>query len=149
MTNMCDQLRSLYERDISSEETGITVERISEIFNSQPLAKYISQCTVISENYGMFKDGSFFFGLNTELEDSNRQIIQRWIEKANTDTAQLGAETRTWAKAVLENPLKLLVPLAETCIREWLNCDGEPFELYWRFSFSWQCVVSVSILEIV
>lgn len=57
---------------------------------------------------------------------------------------KLDDKASKWIKTILEEPVKLLVPLTNTCIREWLACDGDASEMYLRFRFACHCIVSVS-----
>jgi hypothetical protein len=145
MTNFCNQLEHLNGIEVSKENTAFIAEHIWEVFESEPLGKYISkQSSTYVGAPLQFESGGFSFGPNIQKNNNkNRQVLLKWIEKANSNPELLKPETRGWANKVLQNPLKLLAPLAETCIREWLNFDGDKYELLRRFQFASHCVSSV------
>ncbi|KAJ9647100.1 hypothetical protein H2199_002086 [Coniosporium tulheliwenetii] len=143
-SHIWDQLGDL--NDASEEETKIVVELIAEMFTSSPIQQYISGHHADSDGYPLHGD-SFFFGSNAGLQNNNRKVIRKWLEKADAlKSVHLEPKVSTWVKEVLANPAKLLSPLVKTCIREWLNCDGEAYELYWRFRFAWHCIVLTDLV---
>lgn len=143
MTNIFDQLRNLDERSISPQQTVFIIEGLWQLFNSEPLAKYISQHHSTPTGYPLHD--SFFFGFNTDLGHTNRQAVRKWIEKANSlEVIELKPATRQWADKIIAVPLQLLVPLTKVCIHEWLHSDEPPSLLYWRWRFAWLCLVAVS-----
>jgi hypothetical protein len=149
MTTFLDQLRSVDEKNVSEEDTKRIVEHLLEIFLLKPLQTHIAKFHATPNGYPLLGDSGdgdcFFFGTNINLQHKNRLVVQKWFKKADRMTSvKLDDEASKWIKTVIEEPLKLLIPLTKTCIREWLACDGPAFEMYWRFRFAWQCIVSVS-----
>ena len=129
MSNFFNQLRSLDERDVSEEDIKRIVEHLLEIFLLEPLQKHIAKFHKTRNGYPLLGDGNrecLFFGANTNLQHKNRLVVQKWLKKADCMTSvKLDDKASNWIKSVLEEPVKLLVPLTKTCIREWLACDGD------------------------
>lgn len=149
MQNWLSQLRDLDERSVSEDATKRIVELIANIFISKPLGKFIAELAPTLPYVYIDRD-NFFFGSNTDLQNSNRTAIEKWLKIASSmKSVHLEPEVDKWVNEVLENPLRLLAPLTETCIREWLDCDKPVHELYMRFDFAWHCILSVSIHSIV
>jgi hypothetical protein len=139
MSNFLDQLRSLDGSVVSEADTKRIVGYLHDIFTSETLGRHIAKF------HSSRLEDSFFFGLNTDLQNNNRLVIQQWLEKAqDMGLAKLNSEFPNWIRRILDDPLQLLVPLTKICISEWLACKEEGFELYWRFRFVWRCIVSVS-----
>jgi hypothetical protein len=149
MENWLSQLGDLDERSVSPEDTKVIAEYIAKIFTSEPLGKFIAQHHSTYGGYPLHGD-CFFFGSNADMQNSNHSVIQKWLKKADgMKSVDLEPESSKWTKEVLESPHRLLTPLSETCIREWLACDEPAIELYWRVRFVWQIIVSVGIPPIV
>lgn len=143
MTNVFDQLRNLDEGAISLQQTEILIERLWQLFNSELLGKYISRHHSTSTGYPLHD--TFDFGFNTNLKNTNREAVQKWIKRANDpDVIHLKPATHEWVENIVKAPLQLLVPLTKICIREWLHSDEMPRELYWRYRFAWLCLLAVS-----
>jgi len=145
MVTIWDQLRKLDEHTKSPEQIRLIVELIWELFTSQRLAKYISQIHFTREGYWLLSD-AFLFGNNTDLEHNcNLEVVIRWLKIAEKGSMQqMKSEICSWVKQVLQARLKILVPLTETCIREWISCnDSAPYKLFYRFKFAWRCLVTV------
>jgi hypothetical protein len=140
MENWSNQLHDLNEKSVSEEDTKLIVECIATIFTSEPLGKYIAQ-------HPLHNGDCFFFGSNTDLQHRNRTVIHKWLKKAaDLKSVELASDAGEWVNEVLKHPLSLLVPLTETCIREWLSCDdGARHKLDRRFRFAWRCAISVRI----
>jgi hypothetical protein len=149
MTTHLAQLRSLDEKDTTDGETRRIVEYLVQIFLSDRLQKHIAKVHRTSNGYPLLdiSGDSFFFGTNTDLQHENRLVVLKWFKKADCMTSEnLTDEASSWVKSILEEPLKLLIPLVKTSVREWLACEGNAFEMFWRFRFAWLCIISVSIL---
>jgi ABC-type dipeptide/oligopeptide/nickel transport system ATPase component len=142
MNNFLNQLRFLETGVISPQRIEFLIEKLWKIFNSELLARFISRHHATEEGYPLHD--SFAFGFNTDLENINRQAIQKWIKKAHDSRIHMKPATRQWVENMIQSPLQLLVPLTKTCIHEWLCSDETPFILYWRYRFAWLCLVSVS-----
>jgi hypothetical protein len=142
MTNIFEQLRNLDEVAVSPQQTEYLIEKLWQLFNSEPLAQFISRHHSTSEGYPLHD--SFDFGFNVDLENTNRQAVQKWIKKASDPNIHIKPATRQWVENIIESPLQLLVPLTKACIHEWLCSDEMPGLLYWRYRFAWLCLVSVS-----
>lgn len=129
MRNWWSQLRDFDKSGASQEETKRIVESIVDIFLSKPVGKFIARCIAIGSAFD-FSDNWPFFGPNTDLKDSNRTVIHRWFQKADgIESVKLKPDVAKWVKEIIENPLRLLVPLTKTCIYEWLDCDAPGHEL--------------------
>lgn len=145
-SNFLDQLRSLGDTELSEDDTASIVNCLYDIFTSETLGRHIAKFHSTSKGYPLIED-CFFFGINSDVQHPNRLLIQRWLRLGlNMAETKLRAGVSTWIKSVLETPTELLVPLTNVCVREWICCKADPFELYWRFRFAWRCIVAVSIL---
>ena len=142
MTNIFDQLHNLDEGAVSPQQTEYVIEKLWQLFNSEPLARFISRHHSTRTGYPLHN--SFSFGFNTDLDNTNRKAVQKWVKKANESNIHMKPATRQWVESIIQTPLQLLAPLTKTCIREWLCSDETPVKLYWRFRFAWLCLVSVS-----
>jgi hypothetical protein len=145
-SNFLEQLRSLVDTELSEDDTAGIVNCLYDIFTSESLGRHIAKFHATSKGYPLMED-CFFFGINSNLQHPNRLLIQRWLRLGlNMAATKLRAGVSAWIELVLETPTALLVPLTNVCVREWLCCEGDPFELYWRFRFAWRCIVAVSML---
>lgn len=146
MSNFLAQLRSLDDRDVAEQDTQRIVEYLYDIFTSETLGKHIAKVQQTSTGFPLLGN-CFFFGLNRDMQNENRLAVRKWLEKAqDTHLVKPDLEISDWIKLLLDNPLKLLVPLAKICVKEWLACNKDRGELYWRHRFAWRCIISVSIL---
>jgi hypothetical protein len=144
MANFLDQLRSLDCSMVSESDTKLIIGYLHEIFTSESLGRHIAKFHAQDDGYPLL-GVNFSFGLNTGQENDNSLLIRQWLRKAQEiGLSEWDSAISNWVGYNLENPLKLLIPLVTTCISEWLACKEDGFELYWRFRFIWQCVLSVS-----
>jgi hypothetical protein len=140
MKNFLDRLDSLDESIVSEADTKLIIGYLYEIFTSEALGRHIAMA------YDMFWfPYTFFFGFNASQPNENTLIIQKWLRKAQeAGLTGLNPEISNWVEQTLENRLKLLVPLVQTCVRELLTCKGGGRELSGRMEFIMACIVSVS-----
>jgi hypothetical protein len=146
-SNFYNLLSSFDEVSVSQEDTKRIAEYLVYMFTSEPLGKYIAKPQ--NESYAGLPVVWNCFDLggnNTDLQYPTRILIEKWFKRAsNLTSVNLNAKASVWVKTVLENPLKLLVPLTETCIREWLVCKENSDEVVSRFEYAWRFITQVSI----
>jgi hypothetical protein len=147
MANFLGQLSSLDCSIVSEADTKLIIGHLHEIFTSETLGRHIAKFHVGDEGYPLLGDGrgGFHLGLNTGQQNENYLVIRKWLRKAqDAGLTKLDSEISNWVGQILDDPLKLLIPLVRACISEWLACKAGGFELYFRFRFIWQCILSVS-----
>jgi len=140
MENFLDQLDSLDESIVSEADTKLIIGYLHEIFTSEALGRQIAMA------YDVFSfPDAFFFGFNASQPNENILVIQKWLRKAQeAGLTGLNPDISNWVEQTLENRLKLLIPLVQTCVRELLTCEGDGGELSGRLRFIMECIVSVS-----
>jgi hypothetical protein len=144
LQNWMTQVQDLDERLVSDSDTKTIVEYLVQVFySSTELQQHIVGTL---RNVGL---DEFEFGYNNNPQHHFRVTVNRWFNKAlQNPSIVLDHATSEWIREVLENPMRLLVPLTRICVSEWLQADGETIWLYWRYRLRLKLLLSVGKLMV-